>query len=118
MNGICIAQCNVKLFFTNQKFISITFSCNENYDLLYMAHQFLIYSCQVYFGYKINNFLNLPLKDQTVERGFYLLSCWWCPTVDKPYRDISKKSTLIQYIYIIMTDVTCTLLHIYFYTFV
>ncbi|XP_016663713.1 uncharacterized protein LOC100573372 isoform X2 [Acyrthosiphon pisum] len=64
--------------------------CNENYDLLYMAHQFLIYSCQVYFGYKIRNFLSLPPAEQIVERGFYLLERCWCPTVDITYRDINK----------------------------
>lgn len=58
-----------------------------------MAHQFLIYSCQVYFSYKINDFLNLPPTEQIVERGFYLLGRWWCPTVDTPYRDISKLIT-------------------------
>ncbi|XP_022164020.1 uncharacterized protein LOC111029360 [Myzus persicae] len=63
---------------------------NENYDLLYMAHQFLIYSCQVYFGYKLNNFLSLPPTEQIIERGFYLLGRWWCPTVNIPYRDINK----------------------------
>ncbi|XP_025410604.1 uncharacterized protein LOC112683682 isoform X2 [Sipha flava] len=62
----------------------------ENYDLLFMAHQFLIYTCQVYFGYKINDFLSLPPAEQIVERGFYLLGRWWCPTVDTPYRDICK----------------------------
>lgn len=55
-----------------------------------MAHQFLIYSCQVYFGYKINDFLNSPPAEQIVERGFYLLGRWWCPTVDIPYRNICK----------------------------
>lgn len=82
-------------------FIFITFSHNENYDLLYMAHQFLIYSCQVYFGYKLNNFLSLPPTEQIIERGFYLLGRWWCPTVNIPYRDISKstqKKPVIKYI--------------------
>ncbi|CAI6362763.1 unnamed protein product [Macrosiphum euphorbiae] len=64
--------------------------CNENYDLLYMAHQFLIYSCQVYFGYKLSHFLSLPPAEQIVERGFYLLGRWWCPTINIPYRDINK----------------------------
>ncbi|XP_003246320.1 uncharacterized protein LOC100576037 isoform X2 [Acyrthosiphon pisum] len=64
--------------------------CYENYDLLYMAHQFLMYSCQVYFGYKLRNFLSLPPAEQIVERGFYLLERCWCPTVDVPYRDINK----------------------------
>jgi len=59
-----------------------------------MAHQFLIYSCQVYFGYKINYFLNLPSIEQTAERGFYLLGRWWCPTINTPYRDISKFTTV------------------------
>jgi len=70
--------------------IFFTFSRNENYDLLYMAHQFLIYSCQVYFGYKLNHFLSLPPAEQIVERGFHILGRWWCPTVNTLYRDISK----------------------------
>jgi len=57
---------------------------------MYMTHQFLIYSCQVYFGYKLSNFLSLPPVEQIVERGFYLLGRWWCPTINIPYRDISK----------------------------
>ncbi|XP_060873145.1 uncharacterized protein LOC132946995 [Metopolophium dirhodum] len=64
--------------------------CNENYDVLYMAHQFLMYSCQVYFGYKLRNFLSLPTAEQTVERGFHLLERWWCPTVIIPYHDINE----------------------------
>lgn len=68
----------------------MAFSFKENYDLLYTAHHFLIYSCQVYFGYKIVDFLSLPPSKQTVERGFYLLGRWWCPTDSTPYRDICK----------------------------
>ncbi|XP_060873453.1 uncharacterized protein LOC132947228 isoform X2 [Metopolophium dirhodum] len=63
---------------------------NENYHVLYMAHQFLMYSCQVYFGYKLRNFISLPMVEQTVERGFHLLERWWCPTVIIPYRDINE----------------------------
>jgi hypothetical protein len=48
----------------------------------------------VYFGYKINDFLSLPPAEQIVERGFYLLGRWWCPTVDTPYRDICKMTLL------------------------
>lgn len=55
-----------------------------------MAHQFLIYTSQVYFGYKLNDFLSLPSADQIIERGFYLLGRWWCPIVDTPYQDICK----------------------------
>jgi len=74
-------------------FLFIPFSDgNSNYDLLYMAHQFLIYSCQVYFGYKLSNFLSSPPTEQIVERGFYLLGRWWCPTINIPYRDISKST--------------------------
>lgn len=53
-----------------------------------MAHQFLIYTSQVYFGYKLNDFLRLPPAEQIIELGFYFLGRWWCPTVDTPYRDI------------------------------
>lgn len=70
--------------------ILFTFSRNRNLDLLYMAHQYLIYSCQVYFGYKLCHFLSLPPAEQIVERGFHLLGRWWCPTIITPYRDISK----------------------------
>jgi len=70
----------------------LSFSSNKNYDLLYMAHQFLVYSCQVYFGYKICNFLSLPPAEQIVERGFYLLERRFCPTVNKPYHDMSKST--------------------------
>ncbi|KAE9540070.1 hypothetical protein AGLY_005322 [Aphis glycines] len=62
----------------------------SNLDLLYAAHQFLIYSCQVYFGYKLSNFLSLPPAEQIVERGFHFLGRWWCPTVNTLYRDINK----------------------------
>jgi len=57
-----------------------------------MAHQFLMYSCQVYFGYELCNFLSLPPAEQIVERGFYLLERWWSPTVIIPYRNISKST--------------------------
>lgn len=55
-----------------------------------MAHQFLMYTCQVYFGYKINDFLLISQTDQIVEQGFYLLGRWWSPTADTPYSNISK----------------------------
>lgn len=88
---LCVCHCeyiNIQILI-----ILLTFSCNGNYDLLYMAHQFLVYTCQVYFGYKLNDFLHLPPSDQIVERGFYLLERWWCPTADAPYSNISKLFT-------------------------
>lgn len=53
-----------------------------------MAHKFCIYSNQVYFGYKLNDFLSLPPSECIIEYGFYLLGCWWCPTADTSYRYI------------------------------
>lgn len=90
---VCLFICFeilIMSIFQTPTFVLSIFSRNGNYDILYMAHQFLIYSCQVYFGYKLVNFLNLPQMEQTVERGFYLLGRWWCPTVDTSYRDICK----------------------------
>ncbi|XP_050437296.1 uncharacterized protein LOC126843670 [Adelges cooleyi] len=64
--------------------------CNENYDKLYVVHHFLMYSCQVVFGYKLKDFLKLPQSAQTIERGFYLLGRWWCPIVETSYNDMSN----------------------------
>lgn len=74
--------------------ILLTFSCNENDYLLSVAHNFLIYTCQVYFSYKLNYFLHLPPSDKTVERGFYLLGRWWNPTDDTPYSNIGKFTSI------------------------
>ncbi|VVC45786.1 Hypothetical protein CINCED_3A017139 [Cinara cedri] len=65
--------------------------CNANYDLLYMAHIFLIYSSQVYFGYKLKDFLCSPITGQITEQGFYLLGRWWCPSDDTSYWDMNNK---------------------------
>jgi len=54
-----------------------------------MAQQFLMYVSKVFYGYKIKDFLSLPLAEQTNERGFYLLGRWWYPT-DLSYNDLSK----------------------------
>lgn len=67
----------------------MTFSCNANYDLLYMTHLFLVYSSQVYFGYKLKEFLCIPVTEKITEQGFYLLGRWWCPTDDTSYWDMS-----------------------------
>lgn len=78
----------------------MSYSCSDNFDLVYVAHSFFIYSCQVYYGYKINDFLSLPPNEQTVERGFYLLDRWWYPTttsiVEMSYNDISKLTLIIM----------------------
>jgi len=55
-----------------------------------MARQFLMYASKVFFGYKLRNFLSLPLAEQTNEKGFYLLESWWCPTDFISYNDLSK----------------------------
>lgn len=68
----------------------MTFSCKVNYDLLYMSHLFLIYSTQVYFGYKLKDFLCSPITENIIEHGFYLLGRWLCPTDDTSYWDMSE----------------------------
>ncbi|XP_050533472.1 uncharacterized protein LOC126901186 [Daktulosphaira vitifoliae] len=64
--------------------------CNDKFDELYMAHHFLIYSSQVFFGYKLKEFLQLPQLLQTIEKGFYLLGRWWSPTIDTVYQEINN----------------------------
>ncbi|VVC36172.1 Protein SirB1, N-terminal [Cinara cedri] len=65
--------------------------CNANYDLLYMAHLFLIYSSQVYFGYKLQEYISSPITENLIEHAFYLLGRWLCPTDDTSYWDMNSR---------------------------
>lgn len=97
MNGILFYSFplyrNILNLFTS---ILMNFSCNANYDLLYVGHLFLVYTSQVYFGYKLREFLYLPITEKIIEHGFYLLGRWWSPADDTSYWDMSE-SLLNQY---------------------
>lgn len=66
-----------------------------NLNDLYTGREFLKYICHKYFGNNIRNFFNLPLAEQTMERGFYFVSRWWYPTHDLLYCDQSKFTVFI-----------------------
>lgn len=57
---------------------------------MFMAHQFLIYVSQVYYGHRIKKFLSLPLAEQVIDQAFYLLERYWYPQDDISFVDLSK----------------------------
>lgn len=55
-----------------------------------MAYHFHKYACQIYYGYKVIEFLSILPAEQTMERGFYLIGRWWSTTNTASYYDIGK----------------------------